>query len=147
MNYTFQLQLLYFRIEFELSLQIRSKIIISNMHKGLARGLIVGNPMHLHSSLLCCTFICVFYFILLLGTFCSHELQYLDTFFLWTINYDIWPHQTIILWHFSPFCQLKRRSTEREYLFSIFAPTFGGYKCHFSDLKWGQKWKKKFVDH
>jgi hypothetical protein len=38
-------------------------------------------------------------------------------------------------------------------LFSIFASILGGYKCHFNDLKWGQKWtnkKKKIylsIDH
>jgi hypothetical protein len=45
----------------------------------------------------------------------------------------------------SPFYQSKGQPMEREiYLFiSIFAPTLGGCKCHFSDLKWGQKWKKE----
>ena len=40
-------------------------------------------------------------------------------------------------------------SQRREIFFSIFALILGGYKCHFSDLKWGQKWKTKislFVD-
>jgi hypothetical protein len=39
----------------------------------------------------------------------------------------------------------QRDGQRREnFFFSIFAPTLGGYKCHFSDLKCGQKWKKKF---
>jgi hypothetical protein len=33
------------------------------------------------------------------------------------------------------------------YLFLVFTPTLGGYKCHFSDLKWGQKWEKNVSLH
>jgi hypothetical protein len=31
----------------------------------------------------------------------------------------------------------------RENFFSIFAPTLGGYKYHFNDLKWGAKIENK----
>jgi hypothetical protein len=39
----------------------------------------------------------------------------------------------------------QRDSQHRDNFFSHFAPTLRGYKCHFSDLKWGQKWEKKLI--
>jgi hypothetical protein len=45
---------------------------------------------------------------------------------------------------FLPFVNQMDGQRRENFFFSIFAPILGGYKCHFSDLKWGQKWEKKF---
>ena len=72
-------------------------------------------------------------------------------FFFWIItfcpiNYQLkyWISSNYYLMIFFSFFVSQMDGQRREKFFcSIFAPILGGYKCHYSDLKWGQKWKKK----
>jgi hypothetical protein len=68
-------------------------------------------------------------------TLSPHELPTMTLDLAKLLSYDTFP----------PSVSQKDSQRRDNFFFFIFAPTLGGYKCHFSDLKWGQKWKKKFL--